>query len=206
MKKPLSFFDRHNVPPQHGVVFTPTSLPVISFLSVHGSTCVDPHQSPGLVYMHPANMLDPYEVMKYQILETALGAPIKGYAVYAGRDIDLGVLINMAAANRIISKYEDIVLDGKVVSRDLKSSSSSQSTGVRGKKLGDRMLIIVSDYSTFGSTPKMVKVSIPAVAIKSVIIDTETDQKLATLGPGEGSFEVKLGPSRVRVLICSPAQ
>ena len=64
--------------------------------------------------------------------------------------------------NRIISKYEDIVLDGKVVSRDLKSSS--QSTGVRGKKLGDRMLILVSDYSTFGPTSKTVKVSIPAVA------------------------------------------
>jgi len=163
-----------------------------------------PLLSPGLVYMHPANMLDPYEVMKYQILEIAVGAPIEGYAVYAGRDIDLGVLINMAAANRIISQYEDIVLDGKVVSRDLKSSS--QSTGVRGKKLGDRMLIIVSDYSTFGSTPKMVKVSIPPVANKSVIIDTETDQRLATLGPGEGSFEVELGPSRARVLLCSPAQ
>ena len=164
-----------------------------------------PLLSPGLVYMHPANTLDPYEVMKYQILETALGAPIRGYAVYAGRDIDLGVLINMAAANRIISKYEDIVLDGKVVSRDLKSSS--QSTGVRGKKLGDRMLIIVSDYSTFGSTPKVVKVSIPPVATESVIIDTETDQKLATLKPGNGSFEVKLGPrSRARVLLSSPAQ
>ena len=154
--------------------------------------------------MHPANMLDPYEVMKYQILDTAMGATIKGYAVYTGRDIDLGVLINMAAANRIISKYEDIVLDGKVVSRDLKSSI--QSTGVRGKKLGNRMLIIVSDYSTFGSTPKVVNVSIPPVAIKSVIIDTGTDQKLATLGPGTGSFEVKLGSSRARVLLCSPAQ
>ena len=164
-----------------------------------------PLLAPGLVYMHPANTLDPYEVMKYQILETALGAPIRGYAVYAGRDIDLGVLINMAAANRIISKYEDIVLGGKVVSRDLKSSS--QSTGVRGKKLGDRMLIIVSDYSTFGSTPKVVKVSIPPVATESVIIDTETDQKLATLKPGNGSFEVKLGPrSRARVLLSSPAQ
>ena len=75
-----------------------------------------------------------------------------------------------------------------------------------GKKLGDRMLILVSDYSTFGPTPKMVQVSIPPVAFKRVIIDTETDQKLATLELGNGSFEVKLGPSRARVLLSSPAQ
>lgn len=163
-----------------------------------------PLLAPGLVYMHPACMLDPYEVMKYQILETALGAPIKGYAVYAGRDIDLGVLINMAAANQIISKYEDIVLDGEVVNRDVRCSSKS--AGVRGKKLGDRVLIVVSDYSTFGPTPKMVKVSIPPVVTESVIIDADTGQRLAALGAGKGSFEVEIGPSRARVLLCSPRQ
>ncbi|NQT02184.1 MAG: hypothetical protein HQ580_09185, partial [Planctomycetes bacterium] len=158
--------------------------------------------SPGLVYMHPSCAMDPYEVMKYQILETAFAVPLKGYAVYAGRDIDLGVLINMGAANGIISAYEDIILDGKVVTEGLKGNSPKGS--VRARKLGERMLILVSDYTTFAEKKTVLKISIPPVSKDSILIDVETGKKLTELAAGQGDFEVELNARRARVFLCEP--
>jgi len=161
-----------------------------------------PLLSPGLVYMHPSCAMDPYEVMKYQILETVFALPLKGYAVYAGRDIDLGVLMNMGVANRIISAYEDIIMQGKVVTKGLKSSSAKGS--VRAKKLGKRTLILVSDYTTFGKKKTVLKITIPPVKKNSVLTDVETRKKLTTLAAGQGEFKVELNANRARVFLCQP--
>jgi len=169
-----------------------------------GSYAMDftPLLGPGLVYMHPANAIEPYEVMKYQILETVFALPLKGYAVYAGRDTDLGILINMGAANRIITTYEDIILDGEVVTEGLKGSGPKGS--LRVKKLGERMLILVSDYTTFGGKKTVLKIGIPPVKKKSILTDAETGKKLAELKAGQGDFEVEINTNRARVFLCEP--
>jgi len=162
-----------------------------------------PLLAPGLVYMNPACAIDPYEVMKYQILETAFAVPLKGYAVYAGNDTDLGILINMGAANRIISAYEDIIMEGEVVTEGLIKGTSSKGS-VRAKKLGKRMLILVSDYTTFAEKKTVLKVNIPPVKKKCILTDVETGRKLTELAAGEGNFEVELNANRARVFLCEP--
>ena len=152
---------------------------------------VTPLLAPGLVYMHPECIMDPYDVMKYQILETAMAAQIKGYAVYAGRDIDLGVLSNMAAANRILSKYEDIILDGEKVEG---VTGGGQLRSVRAKKLGDRMLVLVGDYSTHKPEATEISFKLPdAREFK----DVETGESLKP-GP-DGTYKVALKESRQRL-------
>ena len=161
-----------------------------------------PLLAPGLVYMHPANAIEPYEVMKYQILEMVFAIPLKGYAVYAGRDTDLGILINMGAANRIISAYEDIIMDGKVVTEGLKGAGPKGS--VRAKKLGEKMLILVSDYTTFAPQKTTLKVGIPPVKKDSVLTDVDTGEKLTELAVGQGNFPVEITANRARVFLCEP--
>ena len=161
-----------------------------------------PLLAPGLVYMHPACAMDPYEVMKYQILEAVFAVPVKGYLVSAGRDTDLGILVNIGAANRIISAYEDIILDGEVITKGLKGASPKGS--VRAKKLGERMLILVSEYSTFGSKKTTLKIGIPPVKKNSILTDVETGEKVTELAAGQGDFEVEIHASRARVFLCEP--
>jgi len=161
-----------------------------------------PLLAPGLVYMHPACAIDPYEVMKYQILETAFAVPLKGYGVYAGRDTDLGILMNMGAANRIISAYEDIIMEGKVITDGLRTTSSRGS--VRVRKLGNKMLILVSDYTTFRKKKTTLKINIPPVQKNSILTDVETGKKLTELAAGQGDFEVVLNANRARVFLCEP--
>jgi len=161
-----------------------------------------PLLAPGLVYMHAACAIEPYEVMKYQILEMIFALPLKGYSVYAGSDTDLGILINMGVANRIIQAYEDIILDGEVVTEGLKGAGPKGS--VRAKKLGKKMLILVSDYTTFTPQKTTLQVSIPAVNKNSVLTDVETGEKLTELVAGQGDFEVEINTNRARVFLCEP--
>ena len=177
----------HGSPKRIGDAVTSTA----ARLKTYGIPMKVAHLAPGLVYMHPECIMDPYEVMKYQVLEAALGADIGGYSLAAGGDVDLGVLANMAAANRILSKYEDIILGGEIVEG---LTGGGQFKSVRAKKLGDKMLVLVGDYSTY--KPEATEVSFKLPEARE-FKDVETGQSLKP-GP-DGTYKVVLKESRQRV-------
>jgi len=158
------------------------------------SNALVPTLSPGLTYMHPANSLDPHEQMKYQILEAAMAPKFSGYNIYSGRDIDLGDLRNIAAANEILSRFEDIFIDGEVVQG---VSASGANTSARLKKLGGDILLLVADYSTYQNKETEVAVNLP-IKITDKLIDVETGEEIACKSDGQ-RVPVKLSDRRARL-------
>jgi hypothetical protein len=180
--------------------------------------------SPGLTYCHPALCHDPHDVQGYQILENVMSAKVAGYSMYAGSDLDLGDMKAMAWANSLIAPVEDIILDGqidrgiKVVSRlgfrisdfgfrifqtpgNQKSAiKNRQSASARAKRLGDRLLVLVSDYSTFDPIPTTVELEYPAQR-EMTFKDLATGQVVARVSQGHGRFSVTLKEKRAVLLL-----
>lgn len=164
-----------------------------------------PLLSPGLGYTNPSCQLDPRSQMKYQILEGAL-AGMDGYQVYASNDIDLGDLRYMALANRLIVKYEDIILNGHV-RNDVKfvdlPPQLKMLRSLRAKKLGGLTLIWVADYSTYKPVPTLMKIRIPVEEPMNVI-DAENDLEIAKLTPENNIINIKIKEERGRLLLIQP--
>ncbi len=164
-----------------------------------------PLLSPGLGFSNPSCQLDPRSQMKYQILEGAL-AGMEGYGVYSANAIDLGDLRQMARANRLIVKYEDIILDGEPANDvtfgnlppELKMMRS-----LRARRLGERILIYVADYTTYKPISTKLKIRVP-VDKPMVVIDAEDETKIAELMPGKEIFEIELKEERGRLLLVKP--
>jgi len=164
--------------------------------------------SPGLGFTNPSCQLDPRSQMKYQILEGAL-AGMDGYQVYSGNDVDLADMRHMALANRLVVKYEDIILDGKpaddvvfasAVPKELKMLRS-----LRARRLGDRTLIWVADYSTYQPIPTEMSIKM-SVNKDMAVIDAESGDEVAKLTPRLNVFSVKLKEERGRLLLVKPAK
>ncbi|MFQ5786446.1 MAG: hypothetical protein ACE5H1_00545 [Thermodesulfobacteriota bacterium] len=164
-----------------------------------------PLLSPGLGFTNPSCQLDPRSQMKYQILEGAL-AGMEGYGVYAANDIDLGDLRQMALANRLIVKYEDIILDGKAANDvtfvtlppELKMMRS-----LRARRLGERILIYVADYTTYRPVATKMKIRVP-VERPVVVVDAEDGTRIAELSPKKDVFDIVIRENRGRLLLVKP--
>jgi len=149
--------------------------------------------------MHPANSLDPHEQMKYQILEAAMAPKFSGYNIYVGRDIDLGDLRNIAAANEILARFEDIFMDGAVVHG---VDVSGVNTSARLKKLGGYILLLVADYSTYQNKETEVAVDLP-IKITDKLTDVETGEEIASKIDGQ-RVTVILSDRRARLFYSGP--
>jgi len=164
-----------------------------------------PSLSPGLCYTNPSCQLDPRAQMKYQILEGAL-AGMDGYEVYAGNDIDLGDLRQMALANRLITKYEDIIMDGQPV-EDIFFVDSTPETktfpSLRARRLGDRTLLWVADYTTYKPVSTVMKIRVTVDKLM-VVIDAESGAKVGTITPGKNVIDVEVKEERGRLLLIQP--
>jgi len=158
-----------------------------------------PTLSPGLTYMHPANSLDPNGQMKYQILESAMAHKFLGYNIYAGGDIDLGDLRYIAEANEILSSYEDIFIDGEVIKG---ISVSGKNSSARIKRLGDHVLMLVADYSSYQHIKTQVKVTLPE-NLKDRYTDVESEEELIPDASGK-QLTVNLYERRARMFYGGP--
>lgn len=158
-----------------------------------------PTLSPGLTYMHPVCSLDPHAQMKYQILEAAMAHKALGYNMYAGSGIDLGDLRYMAEANEILSRFEDIFVDGEVV-KGVKVLGTNASA--RAKQLGEHVLLLVSDYSTYQSRMTEVTVSLPE-PLADKFTDVETGEQLVPSSEGL-NLMVTLSDRRARLFYGGP--
>jgi len=151
-----------------------------------------PLMSPGLSCTNPSCQLDPRSQMKYQILEGAL-AGMDGYEVYACNDIDLGDLRYMALANRLIARYEDIILDGHPVD-DITFVALPPEVemlrSLRARRLGERTLIWVADYTTYKPVATLMKIRVP-VNKAMVVIDTEIGVEVARLTPKKNIMDLE---------------
>jgi hypothetical protein len=150
-----------------------------------------PTLSPGLTYMHPACALDPYAQMKYQILEAMMAPKFSGYIMYAGKDIDTGDMKYMAEANILLQRFEEIIRNGTA----FKPIEISKWSVVRIKKLGDKGLVLVSDYSTYESEENTVRFSARDLSGKT-LIDAETGEEIK---PFDGTYEVIICNERARL-------
>ena len=164
-----------------------------------------PLLSPGLGYTNPSCQLDPRSQMKYQIMEGALSG-MDGYEVYACNDIDLGDLRYMALANRLIVKYEDIILDGHLVDDitfvalppELKMLRS-----LRTRRLKEQTLIWVADYTTYKSVATPINIRVP-VEKAMIVIDAQSGAEVAKLTPRENVLDVEVKEERGRLLLVHP--
>ncbi|MGR3303152.1 MAG: hypothetical protein ACUZ8I_11690 [Candidatus Scalindua sp.] len=159
-------------------------------LGMHALPLV-PTLSPGLTYMHPACALDPYAQMKYQILEAMMAPKFSGYIMYAGKDIDTGDMKYMAEANILLQRFENIILMGEV----LKPININKWSVVRIKKLGDKGLVLVSDYSTYEPEEKTVQFSSGDLSGET-LIDAETGEKIKS---HNGTYKVIISDERARL-------
>ncbi|MFQ5686766.1 MAG: hypothetical protein ACE5GV_08910 [Candidatus Scalindua sp.] len=150
-----------------------------------------PTLSPGLTYMHPACALDPYAQMKYQILEAMMAPKFSGYIMYAGKDIDTGDMKYMAEANILLQRFEDIIRNGIA----FKPIEISKWSVVRIKKLNERGIVSVSDYSTYEPEEKTVQFSSRDLSGKT-LIDAETGEEIK---PFKGTYEVRINEERARL-------
>ncbi len=161
--------------------------------------------SPGLGYTNPSCQLDPRSQMKYQILEGAV-AGMDGYEVYACNDIDLGDLRYMALANRLIVKYEDIILDGHSVD-DITFVNLplrlKMLRSLRARRLKEQTLIWAADYTTYKSVATSMKIRVP-VNKAMVVIDTEIGVEVARLTPKKNIMDLEVKQERGRLLLVHP--
>ena len=166
---------------------------------------VVPLLSPGLGTLNPSSQLDPRSQMKYQILEGAL-AGMEGYGVYSANDIDLGDLRQMALANRLIVKYEDIIMDGESA-KDIAFVSLppglEMMRSLRARRLGEQTLIYVADYTTYQPISTILKIRVP-VEKHMMVVDAEDETSVAELSPDKDIFEVEVKEERGRLLLVKP--
>jgi hypothetical protein len=156
-----------------------------------------PTLSAGLGYMSQLCSLDPHEQMKYQILEMMMAPKALGYVVYAANDFDLGDMKFAAEANALLVRFEDIVTEGEVVP-DLAAHGTEQST-LRAKRLGDELLVLVSDYSTYDPVETAVSFRLPQA---KPLVDVETGEALRP--NDQGLYRVVLKETRLRMLYAGP--
>lgn len=150
-----------------------------------------PTLSPGLTYMHPVCALDPYAIMKYQIMEAMMAPNFAGYHMYDGKDIDLGDMKYMAEANALMVLFENIIRNGKAE----KPIEINGWSGVRIKSLDSEGLVLVSDYSTYEPVGKNVSFS-SSILSGQTLIDTETNEAIR---PVNGIYYVKINENRARL-------
>ena len=132
-----------------------------------------PLLGPGLVYMTATCAIDPPQQHKYQILEALMCCPVTGYSLYS--DIELCDFYYSAQANKILFPFEDILIDGKMID-NITAVSETNSSRARGKRLGKEILLLVSDYTTYGSEETSVTVQIPDSP--EVLKDVETGEEI----------------------------
>jgi len=117
-----------------------------------------------------------------------------GYNMYAGADVDLGDLRHTAEANSILSKFEDIFVEGEVV-KGLRTTGINAS--IRAKRLGEHILLLVADYSTYQHIKTQVKVTLPE-NLKDRYTDVESEEELIPDASGK-QLTVNLYEQRVRL-------
>ena len=143
----------------------------------------------GLVYMHPACALDPPQQHQYQILEAAMCCPVIGYSLYG--EMELCDYYYSALANRMLFPYEDVLIDGKMI-EGIGVASETRRSRARGKRLGQEVLLLVSDYSTYGPEETVVKVTVPNGPRS--LQDVETKERIHA--DGNAPFVVSLKDGR----------
>jgi len=152
-----------------------------------------PFISPGLTYYQCLLGIMPHVMMKDQIMEMMMTAPkASGYICYAGGDFDLGDMKYTAEANKLLSRFEDIIIDGEVV--DGVEAHGTRETSVRVKKLGGKMLVLVGDYSTYEPQATEVSFKLPGVAQL-----TDTENGAVVKPDANNTFRVTLKETRQRL-------
>ena len=111
--------------------------------------------------------------------------------MYAGKDIDTGDMKYMAEANILLKRFEEIIRNGIA----FKPIEISKWSVVRIKKLGDKGLVLVSDYSTYEPEEKTLQFSSRDLSGKT-LIDAETGEEIK---PINGTYEVRISDERARL-------
>ena len=162
-----------------------------------------PTLGPGLGYMHAVCSLDPHAQMLYQILEVAMSPRGAGYIIYAPRDIDLGDLKYMAEANALLGRFQDIFLKGETIAQDKLVVTDPQFQSIRIKKLGDEVLMLVADYSTYEPVETFVTFIINDFEIKEVT-DVVTGEVFRCDEEGMTVFNIPVKEARARLFYSGP--
>jgi len=164
---------------------------------------IAPTLGPGLGYMHSVCSLDPHAQMLYQILEVAMSPRGAGYIIYAPRDIDLGDLKYMAEANVLLGRFQDIFLKGETIPQDKLVVANPQFQSIRLKKLGDEVLMLVADYSTYEPVETTIAIIINDFELKEVT-DVVTGEVFRCDWEGMTVFSIPVKETRARLLYSGP--
>ena len=162
-----------------------------------------PTMGAGLGYMHPSCSLDPHTQMLYQILEVAMAPRGAGYTMYPPQDIDLGDLKFMAEANGLLGRFSDIFLNGEVHPADKFLIAEPKFQSVRLKKLGDEVLMLVADYSTYDPVETSVDVLIDDLKIDQ-LTDAVTGEVFKRSTKDLTFFSIPVKETRARLLYSGP--
>ena len=162
-----------------------------------------PTMGAGLGYMHPSCSLDPHSQMLYQILEVAMAPRGAGYTMYPPQDIDLGDLKFMAEANGLLGRFSDIFLNGEVHPADKFLIAEPKFQSVRLKKLGDEVLMLVADYSTYDPVETSVDVLIDDLKIDQ-LTDAVTGEVFKRSTKDLTFFSIPVKETRARLLYSGP--
>jgi len=98
----------------------------------------------------------------------------------------------MARALRMIQPVEDILLDGEIS----KGKADSPKARVRFFRHPEGTVLFVADYGTERVDLKLSE----KVATDCEVMDLDTEQRVASIGPTNGAFTVTLDEDRVRLL------
>ena len=133
------------------------------------------------------------EEFKYKMFEGA-AAGCKGAYIWYYRFIDAETLKQWCEAINVISKVEDIILDGV----ELKNlSSAADKTNIKGLKLGNKSIVLVSEYLT--RDPIKTEIRLPISGKSASVSDLETGEAREINGANP-VFSADLTPSRRAIM------
>jgi hypothetical protein len=165
-----------------------------------------------------SNAPDYPDRFKYLAMET-YGFGCIGMQTYHYALADLHTLRQLSEAAQILSRIEDIVLNGKrfklttniprITIKDrfhgkIRTLHDQERVFAKGLKYGNKDLITVSEYRTYDKLDVTVNYA-PGRNVQ--LKDVETDQIIGTMNKNEKSFRVTITPERrCRMILAEPCK
>jgi PKD repeat protein len=134
---------------------------------------------------------------RYQFLEI-LAQGARGFVLYDGSGLDARNFDMLSRIIDAIAPVEDIILDGE----HFIAGTSDPETVAHGQRLGDEMVLVVSDY---GTEQKESTVTVP-VTKESTVYNLETGEEMGTLTPQNDTFTVTFAENRAALVHISPGR